>query len=84
MKHNVFVAGALALVIAAGGATISAQSNEQSRQDAQAQVKQDRKASKAQAKADKKADKALKSDKVKDAAKAQDKADAAAGKANTN
>ena len=73
-----------AFVLTLGVATLSlgAQSNEQTRKDAENQAKADRKASKAQAHADKEAHKALKSDKAKDAARAQDKADAAAAKAN--
>lgn len=78
---QIVTAAALCLTLGLGTLAMGAQTNEQSRKDAEKQAKADRKASKAQAHADKEAHKALKSDKVKDAARAQDKADAAASKA---
>ena len=75
-------AGFLAPVYAqaVGAQAVGDQSNEQVRQDAQADAKQDRKADKAQAHADKEEHKALKSSKVKKAARSQDKANDEAAK----
>jgi len=80
--RGIRVAGALAAILTLSSAGL-AQSNEQDRKDAHAQVKQEEKADKAQAKADKSTRKALKSRKVKKAARDQDKANAEAEKTTT-
>lgn len=78
-RFGVVLAAALML----GGAGLAQDGpNEQTRKDADRQVKQDAKADKAQAKADKSAHKALKSKPVKRAARDQDRADKEAAKAN--
>lgn len=79
--NKIVTVAVLTLSLGLSTLSVTAQSNEQTRKDADKQAKADRKASKEQAHADKEAHKALKSSKVKDAARAQDKADDAAAKA---
>lgn len=70
------IATALSLGVLLSGPVVAQQTNEQTRKETKAELKQQERADKAQAKADKAERKAVGSHKVKKAAREQDKANA--------